>query len=94
MLVTRTSVSSKPSLRRPGSGPSTERSASILSRLRALRRLTTRPRNTRYAPVVSKSREPLSSSASSTARFRCPCGPSIEPFSCARPRLLRLPFMS
>ena len=25
-----------------------------------------------------------------TARFRCPCGPSMAPFSCATPRLLRV----
>ena len=29
-------------------------------------------------------------SASSIARFRWPCGLSIEPFSCAKPRLLRV----
>ena len=72
VLVTRTSVSSKPSLRRPGSGPGTARSASIRARPRALRRLTTPATNARYEPTVSKSRESLSSSASPSARFRCP----------------------
>ena len=37
--------------------------------------------------------EPRSASASSTARFRCPCGPSMAPFSCATPRLLRVACM-
>ena len=37
----------------------------------------------------SKSRDPRMTSASSMARFRWPWGPSMEPFSCATPLLLR-----
>jgi hypothetical protein len=37
-----------------------------------------------------ESRDPRSNSASSMARFRWPCGLSIDPFSCAKPRLLRV----
>ena len=72
VLVTRTSVSSKPSLRRPGNGSSSARSASIRARLRALRRLTTRASTARYASIISKSCEPLSNSASSTAPLQRP----------------------
>jgi len=37
-----------------------------------------------------KVRDPRRNSASSIARFRWPCALSIEPFSCAKPRLLRV----
>lgn len=47
----------------------------------------------RVEAIVAKSREPRRSSASSTARLRCPWAASIAPFSWATPRLLRLAAM-
>jgi hypothetical protein len=62
-------------------------------RLRALRRPTSASMKARCSAIVSKSREPRSSSASLIALLRWPCGDSMAPFSCATPRLLRLAVM-